>query len=179
MCSELTFLSTLPAWGATPQQAFMRICRRISIHAPRVGSDATKPKFFSRNNNFYPRSPRGERPAIRANGLQQLIISIHAPRVGSDNPGSVLDPSPDIFLSTLPAWGATQGHALEEHFQLISIHAPRVGSDTIHICQFVPVKQISIHAPRVGSDLGNVGVESLMWKFLSTLPAWGATCSPR
>ena len=34
---------------------------------------------------------------------------------------------------------------------------------------------ISIHAPRVGSDLGHEHQRLALGKFLSTLPAWGAT----
>ena len=35
------FQSTLPVWGATRRQAPRRLCYAISIHAPRVGSDAS------------------------------------------------------------------------------------------------------------------------------------------
>ena len=34
----------------------------ISIHAPREGSDLHTIRAFSERANFYPRSPRGERP---------------------------------------------------------------------------------------------------------------------
>ena len=81
---------------------------RISIHAPRVGSDARR---------------------IRTVRRQQ--ISIHAPRVGSDFEFSVPEIGNVKFLSTLPAWGATA----------------------------------------TGLTVADVGVV-----FLSTLPAWGATC---
>ena len=124
------FLSTLPAWGATPARLLplqvatyfyprsprgerRRIYRsrnktkRISIHAPRVGSDSrfwaasfdsaisihaprvgsdflTSPANTGLKRYFYPRSPRGERPG-----------GAHPPHLESQ------------FLSTLPAWGAT------------------------------------------------------------------------
>ena len=82
-----TFLSTLPAWGATVKaRRAVREPSKISIHAPRVGSDTNRQlptdelkKFLSTLPawgatmlavisivawpNFYPRSPRGERPA--------------------------------------------------------------------------------------------------------------------
>lgn len=35
------FKSTLPAWGATKWYVFLRPFLRISIHAPRMGSDST------------------------------------------------------------------------------------------------------------------------------------------
>ena len=56
------FQSTLPVWGATLKRLTLMMIRRISIHAPRVGSDV-------------------QSASCRADGLG---ISIHAPRVGSD-----------------------------------------------------------------------------------------------
>ena len=56
----------------------------ISIHAPREGSDLRDGARKSQKGNFYPRSPRGERPMY-------------------NHPSAV----PCGFLSTLPARGAT------------------------------------------------------------------------
>ena len=56
------FLSTLPARGATRQNAGNVTAVRISIHAPREGSDGDVRVL-----------PRGT-----------VAISIHAPREGSD-----------------------------------------------------------------------------------------------
>ena len=150
----LLFLSTLPARGAT-----------------------RKLKFFGKKIcNFYPRSPRGERPWKATLPPQPEPISIHAPREGSDkNLRHVLDGilnfyprSPrgerrpalwmngDIrakFLSTLPARGATGrcGDPAQEA-QEISIHAPREGSDAVFWAACTACTAISIHAPREGSD---------------------------
>ena len=55
------FQSTLPVWGATVTRYQLFVDGEISIHAPRVGSDARV-----------------------LNLVQLLVISIHAPRVGSD-----------------------------------------------------------------------------------------------
>ena len=104
----ILFLSTLPAWGATP------------IY---TNVDGTQ-------NNFYPRSPRGERRTGAGAAAPDPMISIHAPRVGSDFLYPVHNTRHAKFLSTLPAWGATEGR--------------NSGSDTVE-------------------------------QFLSTLPAWGAT----
>ena len=81
------FLSTLPAWGAT----------------------ATRSTGHHARANFYPRSPRGERPDVCNHMGDKIQISIHAPRVGSDN-----------FLEQI-------GY----YVPYISIHAPRVGSDMV------------------------------------------------
>ena len=40
-CLYTKFQSTLPAWGATHPQHHLYWCKRISIHAPRMGSDST------------------------------------------------------------------------------------------------------------------------------------------
>ena len=57
-----TFQSTLPARGATRRAADLSTGKRISIHAPRTGSDYT----------------------ASARGKETRKISIHAPRTGSD-----------------------------------------------------------------------------------------------
>ena len=102
---------------------------RISIHAPRTGSDTSvcgvscfalsnfNPRSphgerqvvcrnYCRTRDFNPRSPHGERPS--PDGLEALrTISIHAPRTGSDRRDLTLDKAPEPFQSTLPARGAT------------------------------------------------------------------------
>ena len=57
-----SFLSTLPARGATVRPVPRLSSMRISIHAPREGSDQTLPTWTPLlKQYFYPRSPRGER----------------------------------------------------------------------------------------------------------------------
>ena len=80
-----TFQSTLPARGATPRTTALVFLLRISIHAPRTGSDhrrtahgLVQPQYFN------PRSPHGERHAQKSFAALQTHISIHAPRTGSD-----------------------------------------------------------------------------------------------
>ena len=61
---DVTFQSTLPVWGATLHtDSDLLSWAKISIHAPRVGSD----------QNLHSR-------------MGTRTISIHAPRVGSDRP---------------------------------------------------------------------------------------------
>ena len=57
------FQSTLPVRGATHDADFIRVSIKISIHAPRAGSDVMPPQLV----------------------IAQYIISIHAPRAGSDH----------------------------------------------------------------------------------------------
>ena len=79
------FLSTLPARGATDASFRLYGRLRISIHAPREGSDCT-PVYVSAiaSPYFYPRSPRGERQSRVYACMASRVISIHAPREGSD-----------------------------------------------------------------------------------------------
>ena len=100
------FQSTLPARGATVQctNPFARV--RISIHAPRTGSDPIQ--GFRRNQqlDFNPRSPHGER-------LRRRTPQRRPPRFQSTLParGATLRPCRarrgKRFQSTLPARGAT------------------------------------------------------------------------
>ena len=145
---------------------------KISIHAPRVGSDGTGGAFDKYHN-----------------------ISIHAPRVGSDSTvSSTLTHSPD-FNPRSPC-GERRLYVLHPRSCRISIHAPRVGSDgrmyKISILQanFNPrspcgerrwgssrAAQASDFNPRspCGERLQSaVGLQGF-FGFQSTLPVWGAT----
>ena len=148
----------------------------ISIHAPREGSDQQTTKSRTPQPNFYPRSPRGERRLARGAGIasqyfyprsprgerriepRQLYniacISIHAPREGSDLSPAASWYQFSIFLSTLPARGATICYGISFRRVLISIHAPREGSDGTVLVRGGGRREISIHAPREGSDGG-------------------------
>ena len=84
---EVLFLSTLPARGATRAGPLSLLITKISIHAPREGSDRFVMPTVPSRFHFYPRSPRGERPFVPNSGI-----------------------GPERFLSTLPARGATQRH---------------------------------------------------------------------
>ena len=100
------FLSTLPARGATRAVRTGELIHTISIHAPREGSDLSPAARPACCRDFYPRSPRGER-------------LVDVPRQGRLV----------LFLSTLPARGATHDCSRDELNRTISIHAPREGSD--------------------------------------------------
>ena len=122
------FQSTLPVWGATCSWQCYRNSTTISIHAPRVGSDAYQVLVGLPSHPFQSTLPVWGATAAGRSSKVSNIISIHAPRVGSDDKQDVVDT-----------------------ILLISIHAPRVGSDHMEKC-FYNAAYISIHAPRVGSD---------------------------
>ena len=64
---KFLFQSTLPGWGATERARPTCRVSLISIHAPRMGSDVARHVHRGTGRNFNPRSPDGERPALRAN----------------------------------------------------------------------------------------------------------------
>ena len=111
--------------GRLPRPA---VPSRISIHAPRMGSDDMMQCIIQPNGDFNPRSPDGERPQWSFGRRLQVL-----------------------FQSTLPGWGATHYSDYRNRVVHISIHAPRMGSDLRSDGQRHSIG-ISIHAPRMGSD---------------------------
>ena len=131
---EYEFLSTLPARGATIN-ALQALGTALHFY-PRSPRGERLPAFLSSRSlpgNFYPRSPRGER-------RQKIMFR------GADDP---------IFLSTLPARGATR----------------RSAGRTRPAGYFYP------RSPR-GERLGFAQGHASSSTFLSTLPARGATWGP-
>jgi len=84
----------------------MLVCREVSIHAPREGSDARCTRKARRRGGFNPRPPRGERLYIPQD-RKEIVM----------------------FQSTPPERGATPDKLDPEKFNWVSIHAPREGSD--------------------------------------------------
>ena len=148
------FLSTLPARGATRQAFFVVGQSDISIHAPREGSDQTGPQC---------RAPHH--------------ISIHAPREGSDlHRLGGLSSYGRYFYPRSPR-GERRGHlAAEAVGGVISIHAPREGSDLGQIGGSEPHPDFYPRSPRGERPSPPPPAFTCSAKFLSTLPARGATC---
>ena len=80
-----------------------------------------------------------------------------------------------MFLSTLPARGATDCRLQGDHHPHVSIHAPREGSDVfkpgfgLFSCKFLST------LPARGATCSTLQRTSASCTFLSTLPARGAT----
>ena len=153
-----------------------RMCRRISIHAPRTGSDGLLSSAQRRASNFNPRSPHGERPALRILKRENASdFNPRSPHGERQKYSEILPKRKTKFQSTLPARGATElRHNDGVTESMISIHAPRTGSDLhgsrrrngasyfnprsphgerqINPATMNGSQGISIHAPRTGSD---------------------------
>ena len=150
MAAHKRFQSTLPARGATGQAAAYFRDDRISIHAPRTGSDRNM--------------------AVRA--YPEKIFQSTLPARGATR-SATRSSSSLTFQSTLPARGATvcraPNRAGTADFNPRSLHGER------HI--YLPlsiVQPISIHAPCTGSD-ATLPHAYRQPRFQSTLPARGAT----
>ena len=104
------FLSTLPAWGATPAfSATHSPQRNFYPRSPRGERLSVGIKSGKTQGNFYPRSPRGERLWAVVNVL--TVVGNFYPRSprGERRAAAGVFLVILIFLSTLPAWGATMG----------------------------------------------------------------------
>ena len=170
----MQFQSTLPARGATRPKAHTWTLFKISIHAPRTGSDYTDENAEMLLDEFQSTLPA--RGATRHKMAWNLIRRFQStlPARGATlyythaqnqvrhfNPrsphgerlaqGYQINPT-TIFQSTLPARGATFVGQSRGSCSNISIHAPRTGSDPLGRIQHHR-REISIHAPRTGSDL--------------------------
>ena len=123
---------------------------KVSIHAPREGSDGVLKSVDDFLQGFNPRSPRGERHTLIAGITGRRSFNPRSPR-GERRPSlravrdmlwfqstlpargatapSAAHHSPRMFQSTLPARGATSAKSRSAHICEVSIHAPREGSD--------------------------------------------------
>ena len=147
------FLSTLPARGATHSSGAWRWPpRNFYPRSPR-GERPSGRTSTARWANFYPRSPRGERPLTAPLDTHvELVFLSTLPARGATGGSSSNLICAGLFLSTLPARGATVTPRVSIFGKIISIHAPREGSDAGSELLSALGGMISIHAPREGSD---------------------------
>ena len=123
------FLSTLPARGATKNGNDSNNGATFLSTLPARGATAAISAFSSQTLNFYPRSPRGERPRMLS-AMLYIWLDFY-PRSPRGERRKVLSAVLPLrtFLSTLPARGATDFYHPMLANLGISIHAPREGSD--------------------------------------------------
>ena len=104
---HFTFLSTLSLRRATARRESRQQPAGISIHALLAESDWLQLFLYYQDNDFYPRSPCGERPQTVTKWASFAKISIHALLAESDNRfGRPIDVQ-FVFLSTLSLRRAT------------------------------------------------------------------------
>ena len=173
--SRHIFLSTLPARGATiGLQVLFDRKANFYPRSPRGERRGGARRSLAAHNHFYPRSPRGERPAA---AITAAAAEIHfyprSPR-GERLAGGKGGHLPHLFLSTLPARGATfargacgtSGRFLST---LPARGATRWPGSTLSSIQFLST------LPARGATETKGGYVAIHLIFLSTLPARGAT----
>ena len=172
--SAAEFQSTLPVGGATVWDAGHHQYLRISIHAPRGGSDIDSKTSTNQPKDFNPRSPWAERRLTNWLWLIRLHFNPRSP--WGERQTSLPISFPPYDFNPRSPWGErpVDRRLNPVTASIISIHAPRGGSDRIkkRLLQFVvnfnprspwgerlvPNRiiwkhwKISIHAPRGGSD---------------------------
>ena len=82
--TAFTFQSTLPAWGATTYDYSDGYLTKISIHAPRMGSDIDCYELKALTFKFQSTLPAWGATSALHLDITVDDISIHAPRMGSD-----------------------------------------------------------------------------------------------
>ncbi len=192
-----SFQSTLPARGATRTCKMSENLKRISIHAPRTGSDRSAPKADAQSVQISIHAPRTGSDWMVNFIRHNLCISIHAPRTGSDatikhyqwiarhfNPRSPHGERQKflrrwkrqrkIFQSTLPARGAT-GTAARK-YQRTTDFNPRSphGERPDQVVTRTKVAKFQSTLPARGATIWS-SLSPRTLKFQSTLPARGAT----
>ena len=126
---------------------------RISIHAPRTGSDHSSRLPSASMLRFQSTLPaRGATLADQVVTRTKVAFQSTLPARGATSIFNALGEMME-FQSTLPARGATRSITADiDPDNNISIHAPRTGSDGASLLSRCPALDISIHAPRTGSD---------------------------
>ena len=117
-------------WGATSGGSIAPLdFLRISIHAPRVGSDEDINRRIAAARRFQSTLPVWG--ATQRRGIWESLIVFQStlPVWGATFVWSYNEKQKK-FQSTLPVWGATSAKTISYCFEFISIHAPRVGSDS-------------------------------------------------
>ena len=162
-------LAESDAQGASNHQE-----QQISIHALLAESDAACAAIASRSDNFYPRSPCGERRRYSSASLNLFgflsTLSLRRATVCS----SLVNTSSAVFLSTLSLRRATNINSSVNTADKISIHALLAESDSRRASRQQPAG-ISIHALLAESDARIMTTTICTASFLSTLSLRRAT----
>ena len=171
------FQPSLPARGATLSHCDSYGLRQISTLAPREGSDFAARLLRYRQRHFNPRSPRGERQAVKRvqNFLHRFQPSLPA-RGATTRSGR--SRARRRFQPSLPARGATQDGRESGTILSISTLAPREGSDRFPVSFHprLPTFQPSLPARGATCRFDSRAVDCFL--FQPSLPARGATiCS--
>ena len=190
------FQSTRPVWGATGGDQLFDLCGTISIHAPRVGRDAIRPRCRSKMPYFNPRAPCGARPDVDKSVIDEVEFQSTRPVWGATASRLTRLSSASDFNPRAPCGARRMERTSLRRQYPISIHAPRVGRD-LASCRSVPAyhhfnprapcgarqkiweypqaeRYFNPRAPCGARRAGVVNISHHL-QFQSTRPVWGAT----
>ncbi len=174
--SVFPFLSTPSARRATRAPVIVHVCNSISIHALREEGDETGLQQGDRQEDFYPRPPRGGRlNPFGPNCAKKLFLSTPSARRATGGNFTAFH-ALGKFLSTPSARRATWLSSLSARRWRISIHALREEGD--RRCNGTPLKcLIFLSTPSARrATFGSTAAIIEYNKFLSTPSARRATC---
>ena len=174
---DKAFLSTPSARRATNQSRGRRPAGAFLSTPSARRATRTRRLLLGKQENFYPRPPRGGRPAKARQGAETLGISIHALREEGDRldrasmmlPQLYFYPRPPRggrrctcfrlrrsrtkFLSTPSARRATVPIIAYSYAEAVFLSTPSARRATTHVVLEDGVRDISIHALREEGDL--------------------------
>ena len=174
------FLSTPSARRATcAVTAFRKQLQIISIHALREEGDLRRHRLpQTAANHFYPRPPRGGRPAGVRRAVVADVISIRALREEGDRPQAQVQSKADNFYPRPPRGGRQSGRAGNNPDKRF-LSTPSARRATHLTMLLSSENHISIHALREEGDKDTEGQKQQMNIFLSTPSARRATSSKK
>ena len=198
--SQKEFQSTLPAWGETSAMAGNKAAKTISIHSPRMGRDAARPPLYRRYFPFQSTLPAwGETGDGAGRSPPSGIFQSTLPAWG-ETEGRLCDKPKDNISIHSPRMGRDypigKGSIETHDFNPLSPHGERHYEPS----KMLPDTDISIHSPRMGRDKARPAAPAgdggdfnplsphgerrtiltltvALFRFQSTLPAWGETSS--
>ena len=141
------FQSTLPVRGATLVIQLVYTTLRISIHAPRAGSDTTEIDIAVRAMLFQSTPPvRGATFHLRAEQCYHHHFNPRPPCGGRHNDAVITIVNSD-FNPRPPCGGRPRHIRANTASDRISIHAPRAGGDRTRILSPAPITDFNPRPP--------------------------------
>ena len=171
--STCTFLSTPSARRATSVSSNPFAVASISIHALREEGDVVSGHQRLTVLNFYPRPPRGGRPALSACCFRGSLDFYPRPPRGGRRDSPLIVHAWSEFLSTPSARRATSCYGWHGAKILISIHALREEGDSMFQCRSRGHGRISIHALREEGDGADAALGTAYQNFYPRPPRGG------
>ena len=145
-----SFQFTHPVWGATSPDIRRQYYALVSIHAPRVGCDASRLSRRTSWRSFNSRTPCGVRRRCVLSLLGWGCFNSRTP-CGVRQFPTMFNDLVDLFQFTHPVWGATYV-ALFLAGQLSFNSRTPCGVRRLTPSDEIQSMLVSIHAPRVGCD---------------------------